>query len=89
MGRGRRPGQSRGPDGAPDGERRRSWRPGSHELPDDNVEPEPPRDPQAALEDRLRSLEWPKPPPGTKERLLGELMERLEPDDPGRGPGDG
>lgn len=36
-------------------------------------------DPQLKLiEDRLRRMEWPKPPPGMKERCLEDFMKRVE-----------
>lgn len=37
-----------------------------------------PRSSQQTLEERLRNLDWPKPPEGVKERLLEDLMRRLE-----------
>lgn len=30
------------------------------------------------IEDRLRRMEWPKPPPGMKERCLEDFMKRVE-----------
>lgn len=31
---------------------------------------------QEPLEERLRHLDWPKPPPGVRERILEEIMRR-------------
>ena len=31
---------------------------------------------------RLRGLDWPKPPPGLRERSLSELQQQLEQDEP-------
>lgn len=33
---------------------------------------------EEALEERLRNLEWPKPPPGVKERVLANVLARLD-----------
>ena len=33
---------------------------------------------------RLRGLDWPKPPPGLRERSLQELQQALERDEPAR-----
>ena len=39
------------------------------------------------IEDRLRKMEWPKPPPGMKERCLEDFMKRVEDMETDRGNG--